>query len=290
MLTPTQPQFTIFLHIQKTGGITLQRILRRKLGRSLPHRALQLVKPAPQPTTLEAALQSKQMGDRYFAGHVCFGVHRQLPQPFTYITMLREPVARVLSLYQYSRANTTAYYHKHAVDQSLEEFVLHSPLMELDNGQTRFLAGDTHDYFINRTPVGQCNQDLLDLAKHNIDTYFSWVGLMEYFDPSLLLLGKKMGWNHCLYLRRNTGKEKHRDKVSDTLRNAIAERNSLDIEIYEYAKQRLLQELQQHSLDNPQHIQSFQTQNRTFNHYLNLPYNAYDSLKATFRGQIGRPS
>jgi hypothetical protein len=165
---PSIQKFLVFLHIQKTGGITLQRILRRKLGASLLQRGVQLISNSTQPANLEAVLKAKRPEDRYFIGHVCFGVHRFLPEPYTYATFLREPVSRIISLYTYSRSNPTAYYHKQAVNKTLEEFALKTPLLELDNGQVRFLAGDPQDLFINRTPVGQCTSELLETVLINL--------------------------------------------------------------------------------------------------------------------------
>lgn len=284
-----QPPFLIFLHIQKTGGITLQRILRRKLGKSLPQRAVQLLKQTPQPTNLEAALKSTQVSDRYFAGHMCFGVHRFLPQPFTYVTWLREPVSRILSLYIYSKENSTAYYHQLAVNKTLEEFVLDTPLMELDNGQVRFLAGDAQDLFINRTPVGECTSELLELAKHNIDQHFLLIGLTEQFDQSLLLLQQKLGWNSCLYLRRNDSKKGSKPVISPELYDEICSRNWLDVQIYDYAKKRLKEELEINGLDR-ETITNFQRKNQKFNAYFNPLYTVYDQTKAILKGDVGRPS
>jgi Galactose-3-O-sulfotransferase len=292
---PQPDSFVIFLHIQKTGGITLQRILRRKLGASLGKRAMGLViKPEPAPN-LQVELQRRQMSDRYFGGHIGFGVHRFLPQPFTYITMLREPVSRLISLYHYSCTNPTAYYHKHAVGKSLEAFLLETPLMELDNGQVRFLAGDPDDLFINRTPYGACSEALLLQAQQNIEQHFSWVGIMEQFDPSLLLLGQTMGWKNCFYLRRNVARPSEKNPpVSPEVRSQIAQRNWLDLKLYQYAQQRLSQQLQAHYLQdqnqqNLPSVQQFRSQNQRFNQYLSTPYEFYDTLKMRLRGQPDRP-
>lgn len=282
--------FVIFLHIQKTGGITLQRLLRQKLGDSLLQRATRLLSQQHSHVTIEDALRAKQMRDRYFVGHCCFGVHRFLPQPFTYMTMLREPVSRVISLYYYSRSNPTAYYHYHAANCSLEEFALKTPLMELDNGQVRFLAGDHQDIFINRTPIGQCDIPLLELAQQNIEQHFSWVGLTEYFDQSLLLLAKQMNWKNCLYLYRNVSQMQRKQEVTAELKQQIADRNWLDVQLYQYAKQRLMQEVAQCEFADQKNLEKFQSSNRQFNQYFGPSYTVYSNLKARLKGQVGYPS
>ncbi len=287
---PIKDKFIIFLHIQKTGGITLQRVLRRKLGKSLPERFIGLLHPKDQPDTILETLQQKTPNDRYVIGHFCYGIDQYLPQPSTYMAFLREPVSRVISLYDYSKHNPTAYYHQYAVDKSLAEFALESSLMELDNGQTRFIAGDKQDCFINRTPVGECDQSLLDRAIQNIQNDFSLIGLTEYFDQSLLLLKELMGWQSCLYLRRNTAQKQAKNPVSQSLKDQIKAKNHLDVKLYEYAAQHLKTQLAEFDLDNPAIVEEFRQKNASFNQFFGRAYSVYDFGKALVRGELGRPS
>ncbi len=244
-----------------------------------------------QPPTLEQQLQQKGKTDRYAVGHFCYGVHRFLPQPFTYMTFLREPVARIISLYNYSKTNSTAYYHPQALNQSLEEFALETQLMELDNGQTRFIAGDSEDCFINRTQIGKCSQTLLETAKQNIEAHFSFVGLTDYFDHSVLLLQKMMGWESALYLRRNSTSVKTRDFVSEDVKRKIAERNFLDVALYRHAENLLIGQLESYGLqDGSASLESFRRENTKFNARIGPLYTAYSQAKAIARGQIDRPA
>ena len=194
MTFDTKDKFVIFLHIQKTGGITIQRIFRRKLGNSLLSRLINLRNEPEKFAAIEDMLANKTFDDRYLIGHFCYGIDRYLPQPSTYMAFLRDPVSRIISLYHYSKNNSTAYYHQQAVEKSLEEFALNTPLMELDNGQVRFIAGDKSDCFINRTLIGHCDNNLLEQAKSNLNNNFSFIGITEEFDRSLLLLKQIMNW------------------------------------------------------------------------------------------------
>ncbi|MBE9060264.1 sulfotransferase family 2 domain-containing protein [cf. Phormidesmis sp. LEGE 11477] len=282
-MTRSLEKFIIFLHIQKTGGITIQRILRRELGPSLSTRVLRAVSAERQSLSLEKAASAKRFEDGFFVGHCCFGIQRYLPQPFTYITMLREPVSRVISLYYYSIDNPTAYYHRHAVNKSLEEFALNTQLMELDNGQVRFIAGDEKSLFINRTPIGECNTDLLETAKENIDQHFSFVGLTEQFDQSMLLLYRMMGWSQSSYLRRNSAKEASRPTVSKRTRQLIAEKNNLDVELYKHVHNRFHQLLSRYGLDDEKLLKRFQIKNQMYRALWGIPYEKYDAFKALFK-------
>ena len=285
--------FIIFLHIQKTGGITLQRMLRRRLGKPISKRAANLLLPKPAFSTVEQELQAKKIEDRYVVGHFCYGIHRFLPQPYTYMSFLREPVARICSLYYYSKGNPCAYYHQQAQNQSLEDFSLHAKLMELDNGQVRFLAGDRQDFFINRTPIGECSHTLLETAKQNIDTHFSFIGITEQFNQSVLLLQKLMGWDNCLYLRRNTNaaSQNAKNTIPSELKQQIAEKNWLDVQLYAYAKEKLAQQLKLHGLEESSlALQNFQQQNARFNQQFGPAYSTYSQAKALVKGHLGRPS
>lgn len=290
-LVSEKDKFIIFLHIQKTGGITLQRVFRRKLGQPLFKRLINLAgKKNHQPQTVIEELQAKTVESRYVIGHFCYGIDQYLPKPSTYMAFLREPVSRVISLYDYSKGNSTAYYHQQAISKSLEDFVLNTDLMELDNGQVRFIAGDKQDYFINRTPCGAVDQSLLEQAINNIEKKFSFVGLTEYFDPSMLLLKELMGWSSCLYLRRNITSKQEKTVVSQELKDKIKEKNHLDVALYEYVEKRLKLQLQQAGLDQAEVIQKFKKNNLRFNQFFGPIYDGYDFGKALIKGELGRPS
>jgi len=108
------------------------------------------------------------MNEKYYSSHVSYGIHEFLPKPYKYVAFVREPVERIISLYKYSLQNKEAFYHKLAVGKSLEEFALKTELHELDNGQTRVIAGgDYPDFFMNRTPFRKCDDHLLEIALGN---------------------------------------------------------------------------------------------------------------------------
>ena len=79
-------------------------------------------------------------------GHMGFGLHDYLPQGASYITMLRDPIDRIVSHYYYVLQNQGHYLHKEVAGKglSLEQFADSALSTELDNGQTRVLAGLEH--------------------------------------------------------------------------------------------------------------------------------------------------
>jgi len=272
--------FLIFLHIQKTAGLSMQHILRHAYGPGPARRFASRYLAGEKAHTLREAMQSKTKGDGYFAGHFCFGAHRYLPSPSTYICFLRDPVKRLLSLYNYSVANSTAYYHSAAKGKTAEGFLLHTQLMELDNGQARFLAGDPHDLFINRTPFGECDDQLLSEAKSNLDEHVAVVGLTERFDESILMMKAAFGWRSCYYFRRNTSKKKvEQTRISDEVIGKIRDRNWLDRALYEHAVLRFERDYEAMGPSFPKKVEAFQRANMLRSWMLGGAYDRYERTK-----------
>src|SRR5262245_44849010 len=94
----------VLLHIPKTGGVTLRRTLKAKYSR-----IVSVYQPAELgfdvPESLREALTRVPLSERgaaqVVAGHVQYGVHEYIPRECDYITVLREPVARVVSSHNY---------------------------------------------------------------------------------------------------------------------------------------------------------------------------------------------
>ncbi|WP_353930095.1 sulfotransferase family 2 domain-containing protein [Okeanomitos corallinicola TIOX110] len=287
-------KFIIFIHIQKTAGLSVQKMIRRRYGSSFFQRIANKVDTkinrVSPPKSLKEKMLSCQFSDCYFMGHFCYGVHEFLPQPSKYITFLREPISRLLSLYFYSKANTTAYYHKQAVNATMEEFFFKSHLMELDNGILRFIVGDQNNLFINRTPVGKFDVSMLEQAQENIINHFECVGFSERFDESVLLLKNKLGWKNSYYLKRNiSAKSKNKENINPALIEELKSKNSLDIKLYQFAMEKFEQEI--NSLGSPfqNELQVFRKNNEIYNQFALPIYNQYDYLKAIINGNKERP-
>src|SRR5262245_10933147 len=101
----------IFLHIPKAAGSTLLRILD---GYYSKERIFDIIGSRLKETTAEftglpAARRAEIM---LLRGHMPFGLHEYLPKPSTYITMFRNPTARVVSGYYFARTHRAHYLHE----------------------------------------------------------------------------------------------------------------------------------------------------------------------------------
>ncbi len=280
MTHPPQP-VVVFLHIQKNAGSTLHHVLLRNYGPGFAWRMLRRLRHGrPTNVGIPEAIRTVPASERFIAGHFSFGVHELIARPAKYLCLLRDPVRRLVSLYNYSASTPGAYYHEQAVGRSAREFLLETDLMELDNGQVRFLAGGSDDLFINRTPLGQCGAALLAHAKANVRDHFYSLGLVERFDESLLLFKRELGWRDCFYVSRNVRRVgTPAPDLDDRLLAEVAARNQLDIELYEWARQQF--ELRVAEIDPPmvEQLAGFRASNRRFSATRRPFIRAYDSAK-----------
>ncbi len=99
--TKAQPeQRIIFLHIPKTAGFTLQKIIERQY----PPQSIYTLEPSNELESIrefQSLDPAQRAKTRLLKGHLNMGqkLHEYLPQPVTYFTILRDPVERVLSHY-----------------------------------------------------------------------------------------------------------------------------------------------------------------------------------------------
>lgn len=232
-----QEKTLIFVHIPKTGGRTVEAMLQRQYptertydiygyGSSISE-AVEGLKNLPK--------KGKQQ-IKLIKGHYQFGLHRILPQQCTYITLLRDPIDRVISHYYYILTHHTHPLHEvvNSRNLSLKDYVLNGISTELDNGQTRLISGMEHLH-----EFGRCDTDMLDAAKTNLQEHFAVAGLVERFDESLVLMKLELGWKNVYYDRRNVANRRPQkiEIPSDTL-TAMRMFNELDLELYRYAEKR----------------------------------------------------
>ncbi|HYX84818.1 MAG TPA: hypothetical protein VE777_07595 [Gaiellales bacterium] len=224
----TGDRTVIFLHIGKTAGSTLRQVLKRQFPSSQVMTVRARRRPREETLSDFARLpETERLRPRLIMGHTVFGLHEGVPRPSTYITMLRQPVRLAHSQYRYVLRTPGHRHHEAAQGMSLEEYVESGLALEMDNSQTRAIAGDIG------TPFGECTAEMLELAKRHLDEHFSWVGLTERFDESLLLLRRTLEWRDVRYVSVNVARS--RSELTPAQRELIERRNRLDLELYEHA-------------------------------------------------------
>lgn len=262
----------LFIHIPKSAGISLLRILWARYGCWPPNRLFEfrhVFGDAGNGDHRERLDRIQAMGSRdkqrvkVFTGHLGYGGHEFLPPPVFQFTVLREPLARSVSSLKYVFVTGIA-----RPADSVEELALSDehPAKKffLDNAQVRYLAGEHGDPYDG--PVGSVTQQMTDVAIERLLNEIDSVGLTERLDEFITLLGLQLGWKFNFMLRLNqtkkhaakTGPEHVVEKstqLSDTAIRRLSELNQLDQQLYQAAKERFEQDIAdqggnfQHRLD-----------------------------------------
>jgi hypothetical protein len=222
-----------FLHIPKCAGTTLtEEIIKKKFK---PHESIIFYEHGTQVLIdlLKGMSQKEQGKIKCIAGHFAFGIHRYYTAgPAAYITLLRDPIERVISHYYYVLRREDHYLHQTAVGEklTLKEYMENQLSIELNNGQTRVLAGIGWG-----APYGKCPDSMLEQAKANLKNHFAAIGISEQFDEFLQLLNHKLGWVIPEYKSKNVSENRLKIENIDKKTLAVIEKyNRLDIELYRY--------------------------------------------------------
>jgi hypothetical protein len=274
----TRP-FYIFLHIPKTAGTTF-RLRIAKYNSELPPSSSSILSSTTtyHSQTTRAPLivcrfysnqlpshpdgvrflelePEEQMHYDMLIGHLQHGVHTHQgfhlgkkigkKRPLRYMTFLREPVDRTVSLYYYYRniPNLSDPSIREVANRTLGEWMIWN--LERQNGnasdrcnlQTQYLSGI----------LGIVDVKTLLEAKRNLETLW-FFGLQDRFAESLLLLRYRTGWKLPEEgFDSSNVKPRPELEKEDTEAISLIERcNSFDIELYRHAVQLFELRLRQH--------------------------------------------
>lgn len=252
----------VFLHIPKTAGCTLNALIDRQYS---PEQIFSFYSEEAFDEFPNLS-QDRCEKIKMFRGHIAFESHAHVlgdfdPYPDNYFTFLRDPVDRVISHYYHVIRNPDNHLYPYTEEGQLglEDFLKTKIPTILNNGQTQLLSGLWKD-----VPFGECDAEMLETAKKNIQEHFILVGLTERFDEAICLLRIILGWqNNISYVPRNVGDNRpKRDLVSSETLAAISELNQLDIALYEYAEQLFDEKVQRYGSHLALQLEALQAQNR----------------------------
>jgi len=226
----------VFVHIPKTGGLTLAEIIRRQYP-SDSTTWMSFQKPDQVSAFLKKSPEEKA-DIKCVMGHFPFGFHSHLPGPSVYVTLLREPVARLISECRYiqRRPGEGPWWPPKEALKSLDAYLDYRIATRAVNVQTRLISG--HFPKVGAPPpFDPLPANALDEAKRNLKEHFAVVGVTDRFDEALLLMKKRIGWAKSIsYARRNAAPEPFTtDGLSPEFVARIRMHTQLDAELVAYA-------------------------------------------------------
>lgn len=259
----TNSKTIIFIHIPKAAGTTFYQVLNHQYKTQDIFYIEAGMSKQSSIDVFRQLPEEKKARLRCIRGHVPFGLHQWLPQPATYLTILRRPVERVVSYYYFVRNTPRHHFHSEVTQKnlSLEDFVRKIMDINETNLQTRWIAGCVNFDSVT-IPYPDLPANALNLAKENLENFFSVYGLTERFDESLLLMQKIHSWKNVFYKKKNIGKNRPViDKVPTSILRLIEKNEEQDLELYEYAGNRLAEMLDSYMIGDKQ-VQKFRFLNR----------------------------
>ena len=222
----------LFTHVPKTAGTTLDYILRAvAMTQRIPFlRAMGSIYGQfhgvgkGEPLREFARWPDSALAQQaYVSGHLPYGVHKRLSRPYCYITILRDPLPRLLSQYRFG-IQRGGWYETTTVAQVMEKGQM------ADNIQTRQIAGITD----RTTPV---TAETLKTAIAHLRAEYSVVGVSERFDDSLKLLITLLGWPDVAYGNRQVTAGAPSAELMQQGQEAAQRFFGYDLELYAVAKE-----------------------------------------------------
>ena len=228
----------IFIHIPKTAGTSFFDALSQHVpeGAIAPYSDEQVV------TTLSHSDPTQRRIDlssyRLLRTHATFSIDNAIEGDISYVTMLRDPVKRVLSLYKFVKyVPNSSPMHTDVKDMTLDDFLDYQHGRHTTNRQVRALAGD-----LGGTPIDPyqplTDGAYLDAALANLNR-FAFVGLVEEYTLSLYLLAYTFGWPPIQQKKTlNVTPPTPSEPIPEDTMRRLRERVALDYALYDAAQQR----------------------------------------------------
>lgn len=237
-----------FSHVPKTGGTSFTTILDRYFDVS------EIFKPQLWWEVGDVSVV-KEKNFKCFRGHFGMGAQVLSEHPLKTLTLLRSPLRMAYSTYQYIKRETNTGKHQYVVSNQLtfEDFVqdpntqnlcknrllkslcFGSSMLNLD--QKLVITPENFKAqrkLLNKDAKQMSAEQVYAMVKTYIDSCY-WVGLLEDFERSLMLLCHKMAVPF-IGATQKLNTHPHEPLITEKAANIINELNQLDNELYAYAR------------------------------------------------------
>lgn len=214
----------MFLHIEKTAGTSLVSYLRSVAG----DEKFKYV----HPIDLDDGFANNELqASSIIAGHIKYNHMMKHMKDYYKITFLRDPVARVISFYNFAKEVPITV---DPITSKSKELDIIDFLHFCDEvNERRFVNGTTYKL------SDKSGADELENAKKNL-LNIDFVGVQERFDESVNMLAYLNNWElpeTIPYANKTKNNKKKKEELSDDALELIIKLNQDDIELYDYGLQ-----------------------------------------------------
>jgi len=230
---PPRSPLTIFTHIDKTAGTSFVDALIRS---NIPSDRIFIC------VGVRSFIEGLRRDSLFISGHTPYGLHILTRRPAEYITFLRDPIDRAVSHYYFARESDGSRGLRHplcALANSVD-IVEFYKRRNVQNLQTRFIAGQAAFYLYPKIPTPRFERHMLNQAIENLTNRFVCFGLQERFEESVLLFRRQFEWKPAVQVEQKMKTQKRADlrDLPEATIIALRKTNALDIALYEIAQAR----------------------------------------------------
>lgn len=215
---------TIFPHVPRVGGSTLRLMIDRQFG----DRARRCGTEYFENLAACVKVPGAQLMDAWY-GHSPYGLHEYLDGPCQYITLLREPIDRISSVWQRRSRRWPELTLRDVAEGKAGSNG--KAQLETVNMAVRILSGAQH--------IGPLDSIDLARAKRNLLT-FAVIGFTDRYEDFAIKLRDELGWDTVdpdNLPRENVGPEKRPIPPFQIDEAASCEALALDLQLYRWAKE-----------------------------------------------------
>jgi hypothetical protein len=214
-------ELILFAHVPKTGGSSLRRSLAALVG--VPARSVKERRWTEQ----RLADAGETADTRLIAGHFRYGRHRYFSRPALYVTVVRDPVRRFVSWYNYVQALPKHPDYRKTGGRSMEDALA----IAIERG-----LACTHNDQCHRATFRR----RFGAARRIIERHYFLAGCTEQLDELNEAIWRAYGPGRPIpsLERRKAGAKRAPEEVSPRVRRMLEQTSPDDFLLYDYVRRR----------------------------------------------------
>lgn len=226
----SKPRKVLFDHLPKCGGTTLNRYL----ASHYPRRHIYTIDGINQQASIDMFKELSQRDREKYClirGHNANALIEYCDNQMFAVTVLREPVSRVISHYYYAKNNIKHYLYDYLNENDVD-ISGYLDCEQTDENENWYVQ---HFSRMSLQNVRNNPDKAIGLALENLRARYDLIGFLDHFSEFTDSLEEKAGfWNAYAGSRENSNPDRsYISEISPEIIRKVESRNSLDIALYD---------------------------------------------------------